>query len=118
MIEEIKWYLVNVGIKKYAPVGVMAALTAFGALMAAHAGMLEQWGISYGAWPLQWPTPPTGNCIVIELDTLSKAAIAGLASLATMAFAAAQHHTTGTPTLQGGQRATDPPAPPQEAPKQ
>lgn len=109
MLENLKWYLVNLGMKKYVPMGIMAAIASFGALMAAHAGMLEQWGITYGNWPISFGTAPSGPCIVIEMDTLSKAAITGIASLITMAFAAVQHHTTGTPTVPGGQRATDPP---------
>lgn len=121
MFDEIKWYFVNIGLKKYVPMGVMAALASFGALMAAHAGMLEKWGITYGNWPIDFGTAPTGSCIVVELDTLSKAAIAGIGSLVAMAMAAAQHHTlpSGSPTIAGGQRASDPPSPnpPQEATK-
>lgn len=96
--------------------GLMAALASLGALMMAHAGMLEKWGITYGTWPINFGIAPSGNCIVIELDTLSKATIAGIGSLVAMTMAAAQHHTTGIPTVPGGQRATDPPAvnPPQE----
>ena len=117
MLEQLKWYLVNIGLKKYVPMGVMAALASFGAIMAAHAGMLEQWGITYGNWPINFGTSPSGPCIVVELDTLSKAAIAGIGSLVAMAMAAAQHHTTGTPVVVGGARATDPPAaePPKSA---
>ena len=109
MIDELKWYLVNIGLKKYAPIGVMAALAALGTFMAAHAGMLEQWGVTYGAWPINFGTAPTGNCVVIELDTLSKAEITGIVSLAAIAFRATEHHTLGAPTVPGGERATDPP---------
>lgn len=89
---------------------VMSALAALGAYMAAHAGLLEQYGVTYGVWPLQWPTPPSGPVIVLELDTLGAKAIAAIAALAAMAIRAAQHHATsdGTP-LAGGQRADDPP---------
>jgi len=77
--------------------------------MAAHAGMLEQWGITYGNWPLP-SFNPTGPCIVVELDTLSKAIIAGIASLTAMTMAAVQHHTTGNgTTIPGGRREADPP---------
>ena len=115
MLEELKWYLVNIGMKKYVPMGVMAALASFGALMAAHAGMLEQWGITYGNWPINFGTSPSGPCIVVELDTLSKSAITGIVSLITMAVAAVQHHTTPVySSVPGGQRSTDPPAPPKE----
>jgi len=111
MWDQIKWYLINVGLKKYAPIGAMAALATLGTFMAAHAGMLEQWGITYGVWPLHWPTPPTGAVIVVELDTLSKAAIAAITTIVAVAFRAAEHHTLGTPVVPGGARATDPPAP-------
>ena len=111
MIDQIKWYLVNLGMKKYLPLGIMAAIASLGALMAAHAGMLEQWGITYGNWPINFGTAPSGPCVVVEIDTLSKAAIAGIASLATMAFAAVQHHVTGNGTaVAGGRRDNDPPA--------
>lgn len=111
MLEKVKWYIVNVALTKYAPMGAMAALAAFGAFMAAHAGMLEQWGITYGTWPLNWPVPPTGAVVVIELDTLSKAAIAGLVGLAAILARATEHHvaTAIVPPVEGGQRATDPP---------
>lgn len=113
MLDQIKWYLVNLGLKKYVPMGVMAATAALGAFMAAHAGMLEQYGITYANWPFQWPAgqSPSGPCILLELDTLSTKAIAGIAALAAIALRAAQHHTTGNGvTIAGGKRSDDPPA--------
>jgi hypothetical protein len=110
MFDNIKWYLVNLGIKKYVPMGIMAAVAALGTFMAAHAGMLEQYGVTYGLWPLIWPAgqDPSGPCILIELDTLSTATITAVAGLAAILIRVAQHHTTGT---------TVPPAvePPKEA---
>lgn len=115
MLENLKWYLVNIGLKKYAPIGAMAALGAIGAFMAAHAGMLEQYGITYSNWPFIWPTgsEPTGPCLLIEMDTLSKAAIAGIVGLIAMVMRATEHHvaTTITPPVPGGLRAADPPSP-------
>lgn len=109
-MEQLKWYLVSIGLKKYVPMAIMAAIASLGAYLAAHAGLLEQYGVTYGVWPLQWPTPPSGPCIVLELDTLGAKAIASVAALAAVAIRAAQHHTTsdGTP-LAGGKRADDPP---------
>lgn len=114
MIEQIKWYLVNVGMKKYVPVGVLAAMAALGGLIAAHAGLLQQDGITYGLWPINFGTAPTGPCIVIELDTLSKAAITGIFALVAILARATEHHvaTAINPPVEGGQRATDPPKEP------
>lgn len=111
MLDQIKWYLVQIGLKKYVPMAVMAAIAAVGTYLAAHAGLLEQYGITYGVWPINWPTTPTGPCIVLELDTLGTKAIAGIAALAVVVLRAAQHHTTsdGTP-MAGGRREEDPPA--------
>ena len=110
MFDQIKWYLVQIGVKKYLPMAVMSALAALGAYLAAHAGMLEQYGVTYGVWPIQWPAPPSGPVIVLELDTLGAKAIAGIVALGAVALRAAQHHTTsdGTP-LAGGRREDDPP---------
>lgn len=115
MIEQLKWYIVNIGIRKYVPIGAMTAIASLGAIMAAHAGMLEQWGVTYGNWPINFGTAPTGPCIVVELDTLSKAAIAGIGSLIAMAMAATQHHTTDVGTVPGGRREIDPPGTPPAA---
>lgn len=115
MLEKVKWYFVNIGIKKYAPIGAMAALGALGTFMAAHAGILEQYGVTYGIWPFTWNPgqEPSGACILVELDTLSKAAITAIIAAATIAVRAAEHHTIGAVTppqpLPGGDRAGDPP---------
>jgi hypothetical protein len=120
MIEKVKWYLVEYGIKKYAPIAAMAAISAGGTFLAAHAGILEQYGITYTpSWPFVWAPgdEPSGPCILWELSTLS-ATIAGLiVTAATVAFRAGQAHTTGTPVVPGGNRAGDPPAanPPKES---
>lgn len=98
MIDKLKEYLIGVALQKYLPMAGLAAVTALGGLMAAHAGLLEQWGITYGIWPLHWNSGqgPSGPCILIELDTLSTSAIAALAALVTVAMRAMQHHTTGS----------------------
>lgn len=119
MWEQIKFYAIQYGLKKYAPMAAMGGLAALGTFAAAHAGMLEQWGVTYGSWPFSWPSgnAPSGPCILIELDTTSTAAIAALTALATVVFRATQQHTTGTPVVQGGERIDDPPAatPPKES---
>ncbi len=113
MIDNLKWYLVQIGLRKYVPMAIMAAIAAVGTYLAAHAGLLEQYGVTYGIWPLAWPTPPSGPVIVLELDTLGAKGIAAISALAAVAIRAAQHHTTsdGSP-LAGGRREDDPPAPP------
>lgn len=120
MLEQLKWYFVNVGIKKYAPVAAMSGLAALGTLLAAHAGALEQWGVNYIAdWTPTWLTTHavSGPVLLIELDTTSTAAIAALIAVITLMSRAGEHHvaTAITPPVTGGQRASDPPAatPPQ-----
>lgn len=110
MIDRIKWYLIEVVAPKYIPVAILAALSALGTFMVAHADVLEKYGVTYGVWPIAWPVAPTGPVIVIELDTLSKAGAAALAAGVAILIVAIQHHTTGTPTVVGGKRETDPPA--------
>jgi hypothetical protein len=99
MWDTLKTYLMEMGIKKYLPIAVMAGFSALGGLMLAHAGVLEQYGVTYGNWPFHWPVgqEPSGNVILIELDTLSKAAITGIAALIGILIRAAQHHSTGSP---------------------
>lgn len=112
MLEQLKWYAVQIGLKKYVPMAVMSALGALGAYMAAHAGMLESYGVTFHSWPFVWPTggEPTGPCILLELDTLGAKGIAAITAIAAVAIRATQHHTTsdGTP-LAGGRREDDPP---------
>lgn len=98
MIEKLKTYVLTVALNKYLPMAGMAAIAALGTFLAAHQGMLEPWGITYGTWPLSWATTPTGPCIVIELDTLSAKAFAGVAALVVAIIAGIQHHTTPVPS--------------------
>jgi hypothetical protein len=99
MIDKVKWYFINIGLQKYLPIGVMSAVGFLGTFMMAHAGMLEQYGITYGIWPLQWNPgqTPSGACILIELDTLSASAVTLIVGVVTVAIRAAQHHSSGTP---------------------
>lgn len=109
-MDSLKTWLVEVALKKLGPTAMAAGISALFALLAAHQGLLEQWGITFGTWPLQWTgDPPSGHVILIELDTVSTAALALMAALVTAAMAAAQHHTaaavTGAP--QSGDMRTD-----------
>lgn len=113
MLDRIKWYFVNVGIRKYAPVALMSGLTALGTLMAAHTGLLEQWGVNYiASWDPSWLSGHSisGPILLIELDTTSTAAIAAIIGLITLMSRGVEHHTLGAPTVVGGNRATDPPS--------
>lgn len=122
MLENFKWYVVNVGIKKYAPVAAMSGLAALGTLAAAHQGLLEAWGVNYiAAWSSSWLTTHqiSGPVLLVELDTTSTAAIAAIIGLITLMSRAGEHHvaTAVNPPVVGGNRSTDPPAatPPQGA---
>ena len=113
MIEKLKWYLVEFGLKKYAPVGIMAGMAALGTFLAAHGGMLEQWGVNYiPLWNASWLAthPISGAVLLVELDTTNVAIITLVVSLGSMAIRAGQHAVTGTPMVSGGSRASDPPA--------
>lgn len=94
MWEKTKLYLINVALSKYLPIGVMACMGAVGTFLAAHAGVLETWGITYGTWPFHWNPgeTPSGPCLLIEFDTTSAALISLLAGLIAMAFRAVEHH--------------------------
>lgn len=122
MIDQIKYYLIQVGLKKYTPVAVMSVLTSLGTLFMAHEGMLESWGVNYipdlsqlARWMATHPT--SGPGFLVELDTTSTAAIAAIIGLITLMSRAGEHHTIGaTNRVEGGRRPDDPPAatPPQE----
>lgn len=110
MWDQIKWYLINVGIKKYAPVAMMSAIGALGTLMAAHAGILANWGVNYiPSWDPAWlqTNPISGPVLLIELDTTSTAALAGLVGLITLLSRAGEHHVM----------ASVPVSPPSDVPK-
>lgn len=127
-MDSLKTWVIEVGLKKMGPTAMASAISALFALLAAHQGLLEQWGITYGIWPLQWATgqAPSGHVILIELDTVSTAALTVFAGLVTAIMAASQHHVAATMTgkpqngdvrtepnvaVEGGQRASDPPKP-------
>lgn len=96
MLENLKWYFVNIGLKKYAPVVMMSVMASLGALFAAHQGMLAAWGVNYiPSWDPSWlqANPISGPILLIELDTTSTAALAGLVGLITLLARAGEHHT-------------------------
>lgn len=125
-LDSIKTYFAEVIARKVVPAALASAVAAIGTFLLAHASELEKYGVTYyqnftGTFN---GTPPTGALLIIEFDTLTKAAavaaIAGIGLL--MAFLT--HHTvaavTGAPQsgdvrveppqpVAGGARATDPP---------
>lgn len=108
----MKTYLVEVLIKKVGPVAAASLVSTLMALLAAHQGLLENWGITFGQYPLTFTNGqvPSGPVILIELDTLSSFALSIIAPLIVSLFALGVHHTTalvtGSPQT-GGMRATD-----------
>lgn len=122
-MDSLKTYLIEVVLKKLGPTAAAAGISALFGLLAAHQGLLEAWGITFGTWPLAWTTPPSGHVIVIELDTISTGLLTLLAAGAAAFVAASQHHVTAAVTgapqsgdlrqapplpMQGGSRPGDP----------
>jgi hypothetical protein len=111
-LEKLKIYAVEVIINKLGPGIIGSALTALIALATTHAGVLESWGITFHTWPFVWAPgqEPSGPCMLIEFDTISKTALVTLSAFVTGAMALGWHHAwsalTGKPQS-GGQRATD-----------
>src|SRR4051812_42839098 len=94
-MENIKAWLIQVGIKKMGPSAIRAALAAFIGIVMAHAGMLEKFGIVYDQ---------ASNTLMLHLTALQQwADVTGLGLLAA-AFMAAQHHAgaavTGAPHIE------------------
>jgi hypothetical protein len=99
-MDNIKDYLISVGLKKYAPTVVMAVFTALGTLLAAHAGMLEQWGVNYiASWDTSWLATHsiTGPVLLVELDTTSTSAIAAIVGLIALWSRGVEYHTAVKP---------------------
>lgn len=101
-MDSIKSWVINVAIRKMGPSAIRAALAAFVAILVAHAGLLEKFGVVYDQ---------ATNTLMLHLSALQEwADVSGLGLIAA-AFMAAQHHTvaavtgapqTGAPTDQGG----------------
>lgn len=104
MLDSIKLWLMNVGLKQMGPSLVRAALAWVVAMLAAHAGMLETFGLIYDK---------ASQTVTLHLDTLQTWLIGGGLGLVTAFLTAAQHHTaaavTGKPQDGSHERAEDPP---------
>lgn len=124
-MDDLKTWLIEVVLKKVGPTAAAAGISALFGLLAAHQGLLEAWGITFGTWPLSWASgsAPSGHVILIELDTISTGLLTLVAAGAAALVAASQHHvaaavtgapqsgdlrTTPTQPVEGGARAGDP----------
>lgn len=87
MFDEIKTYLVNVGVKKMLPSLIKTSIMALIAYMAAHQNLLNSLGIT---WDSQ------GHTIDIDLDTFSAWALIFVPGAITALMTAISHHTVAT----------------------
>lgn len=91
----VKVWLVQVFLRKVIPAASAAGVSTLASLWATYHGKLESFGLTYGTWPLSWPTgqDPTGPVILVELDTVGPATLTliafGVAALVRTLF----HHT-------------------------
>lgn len=126
MIDKLKTYFVEVVIKNVGPKVSASVISAGLAFLAAHQEYMEQMGITYypnfnGIWS---GIAPTGRLLVIEIDTLQVWGGLALVAAAVALWTIIQHHTVATVTgaphsgdlrinppasVEGGQRASDPP---------
>ena len=112
LISRFKVYALQVIVPKYTPMMVMGIGTAAAGLWAAHAGLLEQFGVTFTPhWPFVWPAgqEPSGPCILIELDTMSSAVITAIVGLVVVAQRATEHHAIGPITAKLQAAGTLPP---------
>ena len=106
-MDKIKAYFVEVVLKKMTSAGVQSAVSALVVYLAAHQGMLEQFGITTYTFG-QWPYPahmPSGMVTLIEWDTLKSGGAIALSALAMMAMAWVWHH--GEATVKGQPQSGD-----------
>ena len=94
MFQKVVNYMFDMGLKRYLPLMAMGVGTGAAGLWAAYHGILETWGVTYFIWPLSLLTrqEPSGPCILIELDTLSKALIALIAGAVPVVLRIIEHH--------------------------
>ncbi len=95
MLEKIKTCLTEAVLKRVAPIAAANIVAIGTALLAAHQGVLESWGITYGVWPLN--VQVSGQVILIELDTLSKMALITFGGVFGAGIAAAVHYLIPAP---------------------
>jgi hypothetical protein len=106
-MNSFRTYCIEVLLKNVGPKVAAALISSGVALAAAHQGILTAWGVTVSNWPFVWPPgqQPSGQCMLIEFDTLSKTALIGLSGLAVSIVALIQHH--GAATIQGTPQSGD-----------
>ena len=113
MMDSLKTYLVEVGVKKILPSLIKTGLMALLAYMAAHQNLLSSLGITYGA---------QDHTIDIDLDVMSTWLLIAVPAGITAIMTAMQHHGTAvikalpqsgdmrqnnSQSIEGGNRTTD-----------
>jgi hypothetical protein len=106
-LSSLKTYCIEVLLKNVGPKAAAAIVSSGVALAAAHQGLLTAWGVTVSNWPFVWNPgqTPSGPCMLIEFDTLSKTALITLSGLAVTIVALIQHH--GSATIQGTPQSGD-----------
>lgn len=99
MLDSLKMWLIQVGIKKMGPSLIRAALAWVVALIAAHEGLLAAFGIVYDK---------VAHTLTLHVDTLESWLLGVGLGLITASLAAAGHHA--------GETVKKAVTPPQEAP--
>lgn len=95
MWDKLKTYLIETVLQKYLPMAGMSGIGMLGTYLAAHAGMLEKWGVNYiSDWSVDWLTTHaiSGPVILIELDTTSAALMTLVGVAAITLMRATEHH--------------------------
>lgn len=103
-MDSLKQWAIQVGLKKFGPSLIRAALAGLTGILLAHSGMLDKYGISYDK---------ATDTIIWHLSALKEwIDLTGLGLIAGL-FTVAQHHTvatvTGAPQDGSHQRADDQP---------
>lgn len=127
MVDKIKTYFIEVVLKNVAPKVSNAVIAGVLTFLVAHQEFMEKMGITYYSafTGVFRGTPPTGQILVVEFDTLGKWGALMLIAGATAAWAFFQHHAVATVTgapqsgdkreasvpVAGGDRASDPKKP-------
>lgn len=111
LVQKAKLYALDVGVKHLGPAAFASLVSTAFALLAAHQGLLESWGITWGTWPLSWPAgqDPSGQVILIELDTLGKMGLAAVLTAVGSLSTLAAHHGNQAINTALGTGAENPP---------
>lgn len=98
MTDSLKLWAINIGLKHLGPSLIRAAVAWAIAMLAAHQGMLEMFGVIYDK---------TAGTVTLHIDTLQTWMLGGGLGLITAFLRAGQHHTMATLTGAPQTGATD-----------